>query len=126
MLRHKRLDHGYRTVYGLPSPESWYGLESKPRKGENSSNSNSFSEQLQQTLILNPHISSRKEENARKLKQNEFLPVMRGLHTACEKVGNFGRVNDVINEGWGLYTWSFLDSNILMFNADDSCELMTF
>jgi hypothetical protein len=34
-------------------------------------------EQLQQTLMLNPHNPSRNEENAQKLKQNEFLPVMR-------------------------------------------------
>jgi hypothetical protein len=33
-------------------------------------------EQLQQTLMLNPHNPSRKEKNAQKLKQNEFLPVM--------------------------------------------------
>jgi len=26
--------------------------------------------------MFNPHIPSRKEKNARKLKQNEFLPVM--------------------------------------------------
>jgi hypothetical protein len=30
-------------------------------------------EQLQQTLMLNPHIPSRNEENAQKLKQNEFF-----------------------------------------------------
>jgi hypothetical protein len=30
-------------------------------------------EQLQQTLMLNPHNPSRNEENAQKLKQNEFF-----------------------------------------------------
>jgi hypothetical protein len=30
-------------------------------------------EQLQQTLMLNPHIPSRNEENAQKLKENEFF-----------------------------------------------------
>jgi hypothetical protein len=30
-------------------------------------------EQLQQTLMLKPHIPSRNEKNAQKLKQNEFF-----------------------------------------------------
>jgi hypothetical protein len=45
-------------------------------------------EQLQQTLMLNPHIPSRNEENAQKLKENEFLPVMRAglLNNWCKVV----------------------------------------
>jgi hypothetical protein len=42
-------------------------------------------EQLQQTLMLNPHNPSRNEENAQKLKQNEFLPVMRAFIKAYSK-----------------------------------------
>jgi hypothetical protein len=30
-------------------------------------------EQLQQTLMPNPHIPSRKDKNTRKLKENEFF-----------------------------------------------------
>jgi hypothetical protein len=57
-------------------------------------------EQLQQTLMLNPHIPSRKEENAQKLKQNEFFasharlfcssksPSYNSPLTLCWKIGN--------------------------------------
>jgi hypothetical protein len=57
--------------------------------------------------MLNPHIPSRNEENAQKLKENEFLPVMRAARNRGVKIiGSIkpvdaDRLLQIIEEGGG-------------------------
>jgi hypothetical protein len=74
-LKHQSLNHGYWTVIG----SSWPRIVVRLRKQALKRRKVKQFEQLQQTLMLNPHNPSRIEENAQKLKQNEFLPVMRAF-----------------------------------------------